>query len=151
MDIELGADKQSDCGAEPSIRLQHLSISIFNNIFQFFQFNFQLFQVFVFRTCGGCFSITKEDLTRESRRTLSPSASSGRMFMLVSWLGMFSPSWIISSCRICCRFNQIISARSSHLSDIWSYICFPFPTNYVSFLNVTDSVLELMNLQRSAT
>ncbi len=30
-------------------------------------------------------------------------------------LGMLSPSWIISSWRICCRFNQMISARSSHL------------------------------------
>ena len=37
------------------------------------------------QTWGGCFSITKEDLTRESRRTFSPSASSGRMFILVSW------------------------------------------------------------------
>ena len=36
------------------------------------------------QTWGGCFSITKEDLTRESRRTFSPSASSGRMFILVS-------------------------------------------------------------------
>ena len=29
---------------------------------------------------------------------------------------MFSPSWIISSCLICCLFNQMISARSSHLN-----------------------------------
>jgi hypothetical protein len=28
---------------------------------------------------------------------------------------MLRPSWIISSWRICCLFNQMISARSSHL------------------------------------
>lgn len=66
-------------------------------------------------TCGGCFSMTKELLTSWSRRTLRPSESSGRMFILVSWLGMLRPSWIISSCRICWRLIQIISAKSSHL------------------------------------
>ena len=68
-------------------------------------------------TWGGCFSMTKELLTSWSSNTLRPSESSGRMFMLVSWLGMLSPSWIISSCRICCRLIQIISAKSSHLRE----------------------------------
>ena len=67
--------------------------------------------------------MTKELLTRESRRTLRPSDSSGKMFILVSWLGMLRPSWIISNCLICCLFSQMISAKSSHLGEkVWSVL-----------------------------
>jgi hypothetical protein len=44
------------------------------------------FYLFFVVTCGGCFSMTKELLTSASRRRLRPSESSGRMFMLTSWL-----------------------------------------------------------------
>ena len=37
-------------------------------------------------TCGGCFSITNELLTRESRSRFKPSDSSGSIFILLSWL-----------------------------------------------------------------
>ena len=70
--------------------------------------------VLVFRTCGGCFSMTNELLTKESKSIVKPSLSSGKMFMVNSWLGMLSCSWIISNWRICCMLIQMISAKSSH-------------------------------------
>ena len=92
--------------------------------------------VLVFKTWGGCFSMTNELFTRASSSIVNPSQSSemeiaslvkysasnknvpyflpGKMFMVSSWLGSLRLSWIMANWRICCILFQMINAKSSH-------------------------------------
>ena len=73
-------------------------------------------------TWGGCFSITNELLTRESRRRLRPSDSSGRIFILLSWLNIMLISFIYFNSQ--CYFHCIRELLKNRwiFNEIWLYI-----------------------------
>ena len=84
MDVEFGADEEADGCRETGVGLQHLGRLLLNHE----------------RTENKDVSKTESRhdqkelylLTRESRSTASPSLSSGRMFIVISELGMFKAS-----------------------------------------------------------
>jgi hypothetical protein len=79
------SDGIPDGSAKSGVGFQNLHTKI-KHMSEFENKNLNIFVYFLLVTCGGCFSMTKELLTSASRRRLRPSESSGRMFMLTSWL-----------------------------------------------------------------
>ena len=124
MDIELGADEQSNCGAEPCVCLQNLRRLLLYDK-------------------GGLDEGVEEDVeaVRQLRQDVHARLLAGDVQALVDHL----------------QLPDLLSIQPNNLSKVFTpdhmneIICF-LATNNVSVLNVTDSVLELMNLQqRSAT
>ena len=113
MDVELGADKQSDCGAEPRVRLQNLRRLLLDDK-------------------GGLDEGVEEDVEAvgELGEDVHARLLAGDVQPLVDHLQLPDLLPIQPN-----NLSQVFTP------DIFRIMCFPAMNN-VSFLNVTASVLE---------
>ena len=92
--------------------------------------------------------MTNELLTKASKSIVKPSLSSGKMFIVNSWLGILRLSWIMASWRICCILFQIIRAKSSHHFWMVSKLLWngaPFPESCCSRFQRFNSWSKIRN------